>query len=1176
MAQEVILHAAILILLAAPLIFWRSLVAYKASRETADPALPDPLTISWLPPAIILLAGFGFSLWAGYGVRKIGLDQARVRFDRVAERLSREVERRANLSVYGLNGARGMFVASKSVERDEFSRYVASRDLKKEFPGALGFGFIKRVPRAELDAFIAAERADNAPDFSVRTTGNAPDLYVVKFMDPIETNRSAWGYDSGSEPVRREAIERAVRTGLPSLTGRITLVQDTENHPGFLYLVPIYKNGTHPVTPEEREASLDGLVCAPLIINELFRGLLNFTENQVDVEVFDGISLTREHLLLDADDTLVGATDVPTAKPFGGRLFHRTLPVMIGGRPWSLVVTTSGKFEAGLDRTSPVLVVCGGMMITLLLAGVVLSLSRSRGRAVALAHEMTLHLRATEAEARKLARVASATNNGVVISDTEGRIDWINDGFTRITGYTLDEVKDQRLEDLFQGPLTDPDTLSTMRGGVSSHEGYKVELINYDKDGSAYWVEIEAQSLRDQSGVLTGFMAIESDISERKFAERKLLASEQQMVALTANAPGVFFQFEVTPEGHRAFTFISAGFRDVFCRDPEGVLANSSLLYVAVEEGHRERIHEGLEKAIAAVQPWSDTFPILRPDGTRRWINARSSASTRASGTKVWFGILADITELQEARQSAEQANIAKSQFLATMSHEIRTPMNGVIGMTSLLLDTQLTSEQREFTEIIRVSGENLLSLISDILDFSKIESGAMDLEREVFSVHECIETTLDLLSATAGKKGLDLLYEIGDGVPAEVRGDVTRVRQILVNLVGNALKFTEEGDVEVSVRVGETLENGRTELVFSVADTGIGIPGDAIGKLFQSFSQVDASTTRKYGGTGLGLAISRRLTELMGGRMWVESEPGVGSTFYFTVVAEWIAAGPRPYIGANSTSLRCKRLLVVDDNEHSRRILFTLAGKWGMSCTVVPDALEALEILRDNQRFDLAILDMQMPVMDGLMLATELRKLPAGASLPLVLLSSIGRPAAAYEPEMFSSVLTKPVKPSQLFDVIARLLGESGITSVPARENFIPAVAESRSERILLAEDNSVNQKVALHMLSRLGYRADVAGHGIEVLAACERRAYDIILMDVQMPEMDGLEATRRIKAAPGKPHHPWIIALTANAMDGDREVCVQAGMDDYLSKPIKKDELEVTLARAIAVIQSRQNPSS
>jgi len=1144
----------------------------------------------WLPVGVIVLVGALISFWGAHSTRKFYHQQAHDRFDRLSERLGRELERRANLPVYGLMGARGVYAASKSVERLEFRAYVESRDLISEFPGVLGFGFIQRVPRAELDAFIATERADDAPDFNVRTSGDASDLYVTKFLDPLLINHAAWGFDTGSDPVRRETILRAIHTGKPAISGHLLLPQDDTKRPGFIYAVPVYRHDATLNTPAEREAALWGLVFAPMLIDRLFTGLLDFTENFLAVKVYDGDVLTRTNLLIDAGHALVSARDVAPPVNFGGRLFNRTIPITVGGRTWHLVTTPTSKFAATLERHTPWLIFGGGLAITLLMAGVVLLLIRSRSRALALAGKITASLHATEKESRRLAMVANYTSNAVIITDPEERIEWTNAGFTRITGYTLDEVRGRRPGDFLKGPLTDPATTQIIRDGLATRAGFKVEILNYSKSGDTYWLHIEIQPLHDETGAFTGFMAIESDITDRKTAEHLLQANEQRLVALTTQAPGVFFQFEVTPDDTRSFAFLSAGFGELFGFDPSEVLADPARLYATVDDTHRQRIYLHHQTAITANAPWSDTFPIHRLDGSLRWINARSTASLAADGTRVWFGILADITELQEARQAAEElntllgkavdtsrasarraeeANIAKSQFLAMMSHEIRTPMNGVIGMTSLLMDTPLTRDQRDYAEIIRVSGESLLSLINDILDFSKIESGRMDLENETFSIYECIESTLDLLAPRASQKGLDLLYEVTEGVPAEVRGDITRVRQILVNLAGNALKFTEHGEVEITVRANHETRS----LVFSVRDTGIGIPAEAIGKLFQSFTQVDSSTTRKYGGSGLGLAISKRLAELMGGRMWVASTPGTGSTFFFSLAVEWIAPGPRAYVADTATPLRGKHLLVVDDNEPNRRILSTLAHKWGLTCTAVPSGPAALALLRDNQRFDLAILDMQMPEMDGFMLATELRRLPAGATLPLVLLSSMGHHEDLPARHLFASLLNKPAKPAQLFEALTRILGTAG-TPAAVIPITPPAANETRPEHLLLAEDNSVNQKVALHMLRRLGYRADIAANGLEVLAACKTLAYDIILMDVQMPEMDGLEATRRLKADPAHQTRPWIIALTANAMDGDAEYCRAAGMDDYLSKPIKKEDLAAALERARAALKQRGSP--
>ena len=1117
--------------------------------------------------AIVLIVGLALSWWAADAARLHYLTQARLRFERYADRLSGDVERRSNLPVYGMKGARGVYAASENVTRREFAAYVASRDLPAEFPGVLGFGLIERVRRENLGAFVAAARADEAPGFSVRTTGEASDLYVIKYIYPLEPNKAAQGYDTGSESIRRAAIEQAVRTGRPTLTARVTLVQDTRQRAGFLYFVPVYRNDLPASTPEERVAALLGLIYAPIVIDDLLAGIMGETANMLDVEVFDGNRISLETLLFDADNILV-ASDAAHYRglAYGGRLFHRVDSIPIGGRIWALVITSTPSFEAGVERRVPVLIGLGGVLATVLIAGIFYSLGLSRSRAIGLARQMTASLRATEAEARRLAMVASRTSNAVVIAGPEGRIEWINEGFTRQTGYALKEVRDRAPGSFLQGPATDPATRAAMSDGIRNGRGFHVEIVNYRKEGTPYWAEVEVQPLHDEAGRLTGFMAIESDITARKTAELKLVAGEQRLRALANHAPGVLFQLVVSPGGAWSVPVLSEGFRELFGRDPGPFARRPARLAALVPRASRRAVLASLEHAIAHALPWTHTFPVRAAGGETHWVAVRSSVHAGPEGARSWFGALADITEQQQARQAAEQASVAKSQFLAMMSHEIRTPMNGVIGMTSLLLDTRLSPEQVEFTEIIRNSGETLLALINDILDFSKIESGHLDLENEVFNLPECVESALDLFAQRAAQKGVDLLYEIADGVPRELRGDVTRVRQILVNLLGNALKFTERGEVELLVGPAEEPE-GRRLIRFSVRDTGIGIPPEAMGRLFRSFSQVDASTTRKYGGTGLGLAISKRLAEMMGGRMRVESVPGAGSTFHFTIAAEWVAPGPRRFVSGPRLSLHALRLLVVDDNAANRRILANLAAKWGLVATLHESGPAALESIAAGARYDVGILDMQMPAMDGVMLAGALRALPHDGGFPLLLLTSIGHQFTEAERALFTAILSKPAKPAQLFDTLARICGASEpAPAPPPPPALVGGRQEPHAERILLAEDNPVNQKVALHTLARLGYRADFAGNGLEALEALRRQAYDIVLMDVQMPEMDGFEASRRIKSGPPSAggRHPWIIALTANAMEGDRERCLEAGMDDYLGKPMRATDLAAALARA------------
>jgi len=786
-------------------------------------------------------------------------------------------------------------------------------------------------------------------------------------------------------------------------------------------------------------------------------------------------------------------------------------------------------------------------------------------------HEALRLENADRRKAEKFFRVlVTAAPHGMVMIDGNGRIKLANPELGRQFGFDPQELVGQPIEVVVPDAIRRQHIILRNRflqNPQARRMGSQLSLHGQRKDGSQFPVEIGLNPITTEEGVFV--LASVIDISERVRAEK------QMRLVVEAAPTGM-----VVIDRSGTIQLVNSKTEEIFGYKRDDLIGQpiEVLIPARFREGHPRLRMDYFRAPVSRPMGGGRDLFGLRSDGTEFPVELGLNPLETEQGSFVLASVI-DITtrkreadELATAKIAAETASRAKSEFLANMSHEIRTPMNAIMGMTHLALDTDLSSEQRDYLETVNDAAGALLVVINDILDFSKIEAGKLELDPQAFNLGVSLSNSLKTLAHRAFEKKVELIFELDQDIPERLIGDVGRLRQIIVNLIGNAIKFTERGEVILRV-VKETEDGTEIALRFSVSDTGVGIPRDKLSKIFESFSQVDSSTTRRFGGTGLGLTISKHFVELMGGRIWVESELGRGSTFYFTMQfpRDGDASGIRPV--EDLSPVKDLRVLVVDDNETNGQILEALLRSWNMRPVVAASGREALKTI-DNAHtlgvaFQLVLTDCHMPEMDGFELAERLRARPETGSLNIIMLTSGAMPGSRQRSQELgmASLMLKPVNPSELLEAIQLAVVGRQRTRRPSPAKVARSVPPAVPPlRLLLAEDNIINQKVAVRLLEKDGHAIVVAGDGKEALEKFACETFDLILMDVQMPEMDGLSATAAIRdlERQTKRHTP-IIALTAHAMQGDRDRFIAAGMDDFVSKPINPAELRAAIQRVV-----------
>ena len=1013
------------------------------------------LTPGFLAPVLLCLVGVLLSGVAAYFQHQSIDKAAKDEFERMSLRTEAEITGRLEQVLHALRGTRGLYAASQRVDRYEFSRFILSRDMNQEFPGVRGIGFIQRVERADLDAFVAAERADAAPQFAIRQLADKDrtDLFVIKLIEPAVNNVGALGLDVGSEALRRTGIQQAINSGEATTTGAITLVQDDQKLPGVLLYLPVYRQDTPIGTPQERRAALVGVLYAPIVMTEILQNMPDVQSGLLDFEIVGTpIIATGGVVMFDADGHLGGHL-LPGADPASGRRLSLRKPLQLPGHSATLIMSSTPVFDASINVTFPWLLFGGGALISALLAAMLHQQATARRRAEAMAGRMTQQLRQDEARWHDFSRSGS---DWFWETDEKHRFCYFSENFEAAYGLAPGKLLGKnRKEILGIDALNAPEVIAAHLSDLVanlSFKGYEYQIRG--DDGAARWISVSGLPHFDAQGQFAGYRGTGTLITERKLIE----------------------------------------------------------------------------------------------------------------------------VQLHAAMEDAQAASMSKSQFLANMSHELRTPMNAILGMLTLLRKTELTTRQADYAAKSDGAARSLLRLLNEILDFSKIEAGKMTLDPQPFAVDQLLRDLSVILSTSVGEKPVEILFDIDPLLPRQLVGDAMRLQQVLLNLGSNAIKFTAKGEVVLSIEVMLCTDDVVT-VRFSMADSGIGIAPENQARIFSGFTQAEASTTRRFGGTGLGVAISQRFVSLMGGELELDSELGIGSHFYFTVT---LPIGAENDVQQHQSLLKHAETtswhtLVIDDNHSAREVQKHIGQSLGWNVDLAESGEQALQMLQQRTaqgiHYQAIFVDASMPGMDGWQTSQHIRaqqtaQLKAGDShhVPVVVMVS------AHERELLSQhspaelalldgILVKPVTASMLFDAVIDARNSHDYPH-PSRINAPTAQRRLDGMRLLLVEDNLINQQVALELLEQEGALVQVANHGQEAVAAIVAAdpAFDVVLMDLQMPVMDGFAATNIIRNDLGLTTLP-IVAMTANAQASDREACLAAGMNHHVGKPFDINKLVLVL---------------